>query len=120
MILLFFTSILKIHFYFFQKRISKIIDDKGYSSNKNYNLLDSNNIKHRRLNIIPPRRNMKLARTYKYDKNEYKERIRIEQIFARLKMFKRINSRYDKFLRSYSAYTYLAFSIIALNIMCKK
>ena len=52
----------------------KIIADKAYSSNKNYTLLNSINIKH----IIPPRKNMKIYETYIYDKYEYKKRIKIE------------------------------------------
>ena len=91
----------------------KIIADKAYSSNKNYKLLDSNNIEH----IIPPRKNMKIYSTYKYDKKEYIKRIKIEHIFGRLKLYKRLSFRYDKFLRNYSGFVYLAFSLISNNIM---
>lgn len=92
-----------------------IVADKAYSSNKNYQLLENNNLNH----IIPPRNNMKLAKTYTYDKNEYKKRIKIEHIFGRLKVFKRIDQRNDKLLRNYSGFVYLAFSCIASNIFNK-
>ena len=93
----------------------KIIADKAYCSNKNYSLLQSLNIK----SIIPPRKNMKIASSYKYDKFEYIKRIKIEHIFARLKTYKRINYRYDKFLRTFSSFIFLALSIISLNIINK-
>lgn len=93
-----------------------IMADKAYSSNNNYSLLDKNNIKH----IIPPRKNMHMAAFYKYDKKEYVKRIKIEHIFARLKTFKRLHHRYDKYLRNYSGFVYLAFAIIAKNIIDKR
>ena len=93
----------------------KILADKAYASYKNYTLLESNGIEH----IIPPRKNMLMYANYKYDKNEYVKRIRIEQIFGRLKAYKRINLRYDNYIRNYSEFVLLAFSIIALNIMTK-
>lgn len=94
----------------------KIMADKAYSSKKNYDLLESKNITH----IIPPRRNMKLALTYKYNKDEYIKRIKIENIFARLKMFRRLNVRYEKLCRNFSSFVFLAFSFIAINILNKK
>lgn len=92
-----------------------VMADKAYSAKKNYSLLDSKDIKH----IIPPRKNMKLYATYNYDINEYKKRIRIEHIFGRLKVNKRINLRYDKNLRNFSGFVLLAFSIIGINIINK-
>lgn len=96
-------------------RNKTILADKAYSSTDNYSLLNNNNIKH----IIPPRSNMKIATEYKYDKNIYKKRIIIENIFARLKQFKRINNRYDKKLSSFSAFVCLAFCFIANGIATK-
>ena len=93
----------------------KIMADKAYSSKKNYDLLESHNMTH----IIPPRKNMKMAKHYRYDKNEYTKRIKIENIFARLKMFRRLNVRYEKLCRNFSAFVYLAFSFIAVNILNK-
>lgn len=92
-----------------------IIADKAYSAKNNYALLEKNNYEH----IIPPRRNMKLAATYKYDKNEYRKRIKIEHIFGRLKAYNRINQRYEKKLSSFSAFVFFAFAIIANNIINK-
>lgn len=75
-----------------------IMTDKAYSANKNYLLLESKNIQH----IIPPRKNMKIYNTYNYNINEYK---------------KKINLRYDKYLRNFSGFTLLAFSLIGINII---
>ena len=93
----------------------KVIADKGYASNANYKLLNDNDITH----IIPPRKNMKIAKNYIYDKKEYKQRILIEQIFGRLKSYKRINLRYDKLLRNFKGFSLIAFSIIGINILNK-
>jgi transposase len=90
----------------------KIIADKAYASKENYDLIEFYGMEH----IIPPRKNMKLYNDYKYDKNEYMKRIKIEHIFSRLKMFRRLNLRYEKFIRNFSGFVYLAFSIIAINI----
>jgi transposase len=93
-----------------------IMADKAYSANNNYELLNTYNMKH----IIPPRKNMRIAATYKYDKNEYIKRIKIEHIFARLKLFKRLDHRYDKYLKNYKEFVYLAFTFIAKNIIDKR
>lgn len=93
----------------------KIIADKAYSSKSNYKLLHDNNFSH----IIPPRKNMKMYTSYTYDNSEYKRRIRIEHIFSRLKSYKRINTRYDKFLSSFRAFVLYALSLIAINIIKK-
>jgi transposase len=95
------------------KEKKSIVADKAYSSKKNYDLLNKNNINH----IIPPRKNMKLAETYNYDKEEYKKRIKIEHIFARFKIFKRVEQRNDKLLRNYKGFSLLAFSFISINIL---
>ena len=91
----------------------KIIADKAYAAKENYDLLESQGIGH----IIPPRKNMKLYANYKYNKNEYANRIKIEHIFSRLKMYKRLNNRYDKFISNFSGFVYFALSLIAINII---
>jgi transposase len=97
------------------KRNKKILADKGYSSKFNYDYLDSLNISH----IIPPRKNMKIYDSYLFDKSEYIKRIKIEHIFGRLKLFNRINNRFEKKLRNFSSFVFLAFSIIGQNIINK-
>lgn len=97
------------------KNNKKVMADKAYSSKNNYELLDGKNISH----IIPPRKNMKIAKSYTYDKNEYIKRIKIEQMFAKIKNYKRINLRYDKTIRNYSGFVYIALRFIMTNYFNK-
>lgn len=90
-----------------------IIADKAYSSANNYKLLNDNNIKH----IIPPRKNMKLYKTYMYNKNEYIKRVKIEQVFSKLKNYKRAYIRYDKLLRNFKGFILIVLSMISINIL---
>lgn len=89
-----------------------ILADKAYASKDVYDDLQNKNITH----IIPPRKNMQLAKTYQYSKQLYTKRIKIEHIFGRLKMIKRITNRYDKLLKSFAAFVHLAFTLIAYSI----
>lgn len=95
------------------KKSIRIIADKAYSSKSNYELLDKHNFQH----IIPPRKNMKIYKSYNYNVNDYKKRIKIEHFFSRLKSFKHINIRYDKRLNTYIGFVYFALSIIAYNLI---
>ena len=45
------------------------------------------------------------------------KRIKIEHVFGRLKMFRHLLFRYDKLLHNFSGFTFLAMSIIGLNII---
>lgn len=90
-----------------------IVADKAYSSKSNYQYLNDKNISH----IIPPRKNMTIYGTYKYSSIEYKKRIKIEHIFSKLKNYKRLIIRYDKFIPSFSSFTYLAFSLIMIKMI---
>ena len=90
---------------------TKILADKGYSAKKNYKLLDDNKIKH----IIPPRSNMKMYKTYKYDKTEYKKRIKVENTFAIIKNNKRNVLRMDKLVRNFAGFVYLSIIVRISN-----
>ena len=76
-------------------------------------MLDEKGITH----IIPPRKNMKLAKTYTYDKEDYLKRIRIEHIFGRIKNHKRIRLRSERKLKQFSGFVYLSLTIITINII---
>jgi transposase len=56
--------------------------------------------------VVPPRGNRRPQRTF--DTHLYKDRNLIERFFNRLKQFRRIATRYDKLVRSYSAFIALA------------
>lgn len=98
------------------KRTVRIMADKAYSSYNNYKIIENNNMMH----IIPPRKNMRIHKTYKYSKNIYRRRVKIENIFGIVKNYKRINIRYDKLLRNYQGFLYLAFLITSINFINKK
>lgn len=63
--------------------------------------------------VIPPKANRKTKRTF--DRHLFKARHRIENFFARLKLFRAIATRYDKTRRNFLAGIHLAAAIIWLN-----
>lgn len=97
------------------KNKKKVLADKGYTSKNNYELLESKGIGH----IIPPRKNMKLYKSYTYNKTEYAKRIRIENTFARLKKFRRLDCRYDKKVKSFWGFINLGCSIMIIEHMLR-
>ena len=60
--------------------------------------------------VIPPRRNRKVR--YRYDKQLYKQRNRIERMFVRLKDYRRIATRFDRNVRNYMAAVCIAVTVI--------
>ena len=78
------------------------IGDKAYDSD---NLLEF--VESRGLNaVIPPKSNRKVQRAY--DKEKYKTRHFVENLFQRLKRFRRVATRYYKTSRSFAAFIILA------------
>ena len=63
--------------------------------------------------VIPPKSNR--AAKPLFDEHLYRERHRIENLFAKLKSFRRIATRYDKLLRSFAAFVSLACIIVWLK-----
>lgn len=62
--------------------------------------------------IIPKRRNSVDKANAGFDKYLYKIRHLIENLFARLKQFTSIATRYDKSKNDYASFIYIAYSII--------
>ncbi|UCV21508.1 transposase [Ferribacterium limneticum] len=62
--------------------------------------------------VIPPRANRKESRSY--DKHVYKSRNLIERVFACLKQFRRIVTRYDKLDIRFEAFISIAAALIWL------
>ena len=56
--------------------------------------------------VIPPRSNRKYLR--EYDVYLYKERNIIERMYAKLKHFRRVATRYDKLATSYMSFVLVA------------
>jgi transposase len=63
--------------------------------------------------VIPPRCNRTLQRDY--DRHLYKARHLVENLFAQLKQYRAIATRYDKRARNFLSAIYLAAAIIWLN-----
>ncbi len=63
--------------------------------------------------VIPPRRHRK--HQHPYDKELYKERNQVERLFAKLKEFRRIATRYDKLLANFLGFVKLAAVILWLK-----
>lgn len=84
--------------------------DKGYDSSiVRESLL---NKKYKRIIIPQNKRNIKnkelLVKLNKREKKIFNKRTSIERLFARMKSYKRINVRYDKYSESYMGFVHLA------------
>ena len=83
-------------------KLSKLLADKAY----NANYIDAQCAIRAIEVVIPPKSNAKNPR--KYNELTYKKRNAVERCFARLKMFRRVATRYDR-----KTYTYQATITIA-------
>jgi transposase len=81
-----------------------LLADKGYVSAKLKNVLQR---KHYNL-IYPTKKNMKPELSF--NKTLYKKRIYIEHSFQKLKLFKRIQLRYDSSILKFASFIFLAAS----------
>jgi transposase len=84
--------------------------DKGYDSAKIRKLLMEK--KYKKIIIPQNRRNIKnknlLKKLNKTEKRILHKRMIIERLFSRMKSYKRINVRYDKYSESYMGFVHLA------------
>jgi transposase len=85
--------------------MKRVIADRGYDANRlRSTLRDQGTIP-----VIPGRRNRK--RPIQYDERRYRDRWRVEAMFCRLKDFRRVATRYDKFARNYQSAVALAAAV---------
>lgn len=85
--------------------MKRLIADRGYDANRlRATLRDQGTTP-----VIPGRRNRK--RPIRYDERRYKDRLRVEAVFCRLKDFRRIATRYDKLARNYLSAVALAAAV---------
>jgi transposase len=89
-------------------RPKRLVGDKGYSSRWFRSFLTRRGIRH----TIPRKSNE--HRSGPFDKDSYRERNRIERLFARLKQFRRIATRYEKRSLNYAAMLSIACILIWL------
>ena len=85
-----------------------VLADKGYDSDALVATIKKSGAQA----VIPPRSNRKTPR--KYDREVYRERNKIERLFARLKQCRRIATRYEKTARNFLAFLHLASAMIWL------
>lgn len=85
------------------KAIERFVADKGYDDNQLRSWLNSNDIKA----DIPQRKNHKEEKFY--DKIIYRERRRVENMFAKIKENRRLAMRFDKLDTSFMGFLVLAF-----------
>ena len=76
--------------------------DKGYDSDALVSAIQNRGAQAN----IPPRSNRKTLRAY--DQHRYKARHLIENLFARLKQFRRIATRFEKLAKNFAAMVTLA------------
>lgn len=79
-----------------------VIADKGYDADALVESIEQVDAEA----VIPPRSNRRHPRAF--DKHRYRARHLIENLFARLKQFHRLATRYDKLDRHFSAFVILA------------
>jgi transposase len=83
-----------------------LIGDKGYDSDGFRDALIDKGI----TPCIPPRRNRKVQ--HGYDRALYRQRHKIENLFAKLKDWRRIATRYDR-----CAHTFMAAIVLAATVL---
>jgi len=91
---------------FFPKAGAVMIGDKGYDSDEYCAALKAKGI----TPCIPPRKGRKLPASF--CKTQYKQRHKVENMFARLKDWRRVATRYDR-----CAHTFFAAILIAAIII---
>jgi transposase len=62
--------------------------------------------------VVPPRSNRN--HQYRYDKELYKERNRVERHVSKIKQYRRIATRYDKLARCFLASVHLVLALVCL------
>jgi transposase len=87
------------------------IADKGYDSEKiRQQACD------RGMNPVIPRKSNSKKPNPEFDKHLYKMRHLVENLFARLKHYRSITTRFEKLARNYKSMVYLACSIIWIKV----
>jgi len=79
----------------------KIIGDKGYITSKYFN------IGNRKEKIICPKRKNQKTKNTNSEKKLLKKRYKIENLFASIKKYDRINVRKDRYISHYMSFVYI-------------
>jgi putative transposase len=92
-----------------REQIAQAAMDKAYDSNAIRAKLSAKGIEP----VIPPKSN-RLA-VICYDKEQYKQRNKIERLFNKLKQFRRVATRYEKLTATFLGFVVLALIVIMLR-----
>lgn len=85
---------------------AELVADKGYDSQALREWLAERGTQA----VIPPRRNRKIQ--YDYDKAIYRQRNVVEQLFCRIKDWRRIATRFDRNIKNFMAAMAIAATVI--------
>jgi len=89
--------------------IAQAAMDKAYDSNAIRAKLDAKGIEP----VIPPKANR--LEIILYDKEQYKQRNKVERLFNKLKQFRRVATRYEKLTATFFGFVILALIVIMLR-----
>ncbi len=79
-----------------------VLADRAYDADRFVDLIQNQDAEP----VIPPRKHRKVQR--EYDRDLYKERNQNERLFAKLKEFRRVATRYDKLLQNFFGFVMIA------------
>lgn len=88
-----------------------IVGDKGYDSE---NVRDQ--IRAKGINPVIPRKSNSIKPNPEFDSHIYKLRHLVENLFARLKHYRSIATRFEKLARNFKSMVYIACSLIWIKI----
>jgi transposase len=83
--------------------------DKAYDTNALWEFFESQGT----ISVIPPKANRVVQR--EYDRDLYKERNLVECFIGKIKQFRRVFSRFDKYARTYLHFIHFACVLISLR-----
>ena len=83
-----------------------LLGDRGYDGNKVRKIISEQNV----TPCIPPKKNRKIQ--IEYCEATYKKRHKVENLFAKLKDWRRIAMRYDRCAHTFRSAIYLAAAVI--------
>jgi hypothetical protein len=85
--------------------VCNVIGDKGYISKNKYF------IGKRNVTLITPKRKNQKEKTTNYDKKQLRDRYKVENLFATIKAYNRVNVRHETKLNTYLSFVYMSFLI---------
>jgi putative transposase len=92
-----------------RERIAQAAMDKAYDSNAIRAKLAAKGIEP----VIPPKANR--LDVIHYDKEQYKQRNKVERLFNKIKQFRRVATRYEKLTATFLGFVILALIVIMLR-----